>query len=211
MISTIRKLGSFKLAERVDANTTHVLSGDTRRTMSIVKGIARGCWVVSPEWIYRSLENEQWQSEAPFELSEAFPAALQARTVVHGLACEKSPSKSAEDDDIRCGDDRVTNSQGFLSGVQVFIGDTDASRDEVAELVTYMGGYPVTSVSTADLGIGKGITQRRWSKKEVVEERWLYDSITEFRRLPYTDYLITAKYKDKADDSDEELVGSPQF
>ncbi|KAK5853935.1 hypothetical protein PBY51_015046 [Eleginops maclovinus] len=71
----VRTLGGFLIVDRVCESTTHVVSGSHRRTLNILLGIARGCWILSFEWILWCLEQRQWIPEEPYELSEQFPAA----------------------------------------------------------------------------------------------------------------------------------------
>lgn len=53
--SVIKKLGVYKISLSVDENTTHVVCGDNRRTMNVLKGISCGCWIVSVEWVSLAL------------------------------------------------------------------------------------------------------------------------------------------------------------
>ncbi|KAL8172777.1 UNVERIFIED_CONTAM: hypothetical protein K2H54_017830 [Gekko kuhli] len=45
-----KKLGGFLFSNEVCANTSHVIAGSPRRTLNVLLGIARGCWIVSYEW-----------------------------------------------------------------------------------------------------------------------------------------------------------------
>lgn len=47
----VKALGGFSIADRVCESTTHVVSGGQRRTLNILLGIARGCWILSFEWV----------------------------------------------------------------------------------------------------------------------------------------------------------------
>ncbi|XP_027385921.1 microcephalin isoform X7 [Bos indicus x Bos taurus] len=75
VIQVVNRLKGFSLAQEVCGSTTHVLAGKPRRTLSVLLGIARGCWILSFEWVLWSLEMGHWISEEPFELSNYFPAA----------------------------------------------------------------------------------------------------------------------------------------
>ena len=44
-------MGSFHLIDEVDDSTTHVICGEKRRTLNVLYAIARGCWLVSQEWV----------------------------------------------------------------------------------------------------------------------------------------------------------------
>ncbi|KAK1905192.1 Microcephalin [Dissostichus eleginoides] len=75
LAQVVSTLGGFSIVDRVSESTTHVVSGGHRRTLNILLGIARGCWILSFEWILWCLEQRQWIPEEPYELSEQFPAA----------------------------------------------------------------------------------------------------------------------------------------
>lgn len=53
-------LGGFSIVERVCESTTHVVSWGHRRTLNILLGIARGCWIVSFEWVCNYLHQESF-------------------------------------------------------------------------------------------------------------------------------------------------------
>ncbi|XP_063245415.1 microcephalin isoform X2 [Prinia subflava] len=75
VIQVVNKLGGFLFSNEVSEATTHVIIGSPRRTLNVMLGIARGCWIVSYEWVLWSLELGHWISEEPYELSSSFPAA----------------------------------------------------------------------------------------------------------------------------------------
>lgn len=51
VIQVVNRLKGFSLAQEVCGSTTHVLAGKPRRTLSVLLGIARGCWILSFEWV----------------------------------------------------------------------------------------------------------------------------------------------------------------
>ncbi|EDO30904.1 predicted protein, partial [Nematostella vectensis] len=51
VVSVVRKLGGFYIADKAGANTTHVIAGSPRRTLNVLRAIAQGCWLVSPDWV----------------------------------------------------------------------------------------------------------------------------------------------------------------
>ncbi|KFV91441.1 Microcephalin, partial [Eurypyga helias] len=75
VIEVVNKLGDFLFSDDVCETTSHVVTGSPRRTLNVMLGIARGCWIVSYEWVLWSLELGHWISEEPYELSSSFPAA----------------------------------------------------------------------------------------------------------------------------------------
>ncbi|XP_021247199.1 microcephalin isoform X3 [Numida meleagris] len=81
VIQVVNKLGDFLFSDDVCETTSHVVTGSPRRTLNVMLGIARGCWIVSYEWVLCSLEFGHWVSEEPYELSSNFPAAPGAPSV----------------------------------------------------------------------------------------------------------------------------------
>ena len=55
--SVIKKLGGYHINLTVDRNTTHVICGDNRRTLNVLKGISYGCWIVSVEWVITNISH----------------------------------------------------------------------------------------------------------------------------------------------------------
>lgn len=51
VVQVVKALGGFSIVDRVCESTTHVVSGGHRRTLNILLGIARGCWILSFEWV----------------------------------------------------------------------------------------------------------------------------------------------------------------
>ncbi|KAK2141570.1 hypothetical protein LSH36_1076g00034, partial [Paralvinella palmiformis] len=77
--SVVKKLGAFSIEARVSPKTTHLVCGNNRRTLNVLLGISTGCWLLSLEWVIKSLEAGLWLAEEPFEQNEYFPAAHASR------------------------------------------------------------------------------------------------------------------------------------
>lgn len=54
VLQVVNSLGGFTVVDTVCESTTHVVSGSPRRTLNILLGIARGCWILSFEWVCSS-------------------------------------------------------------------------------------------------------------------------------------------------------------
>uniref|UniRef100_A0A2K6L8K6 Microcephalin n=1 Tax=Rhinopithecus bieti TaxID=61621 RepID=A0A2K6L8K6_RHIBE len=87
IIQVVDKLKGFSIAPDVCETTTHVLSGKPLRTLNVLLGIARGCWVLSYDWVLWSLESGHWITEEPFELSNHFPAAPVSQILFYDGKC----------------------------------------------------------------------------------------------------------------------------
>lgn len=63
-----RKTRVVKSLDYASGVTHLVVAKDTKRTIKVLFAIARGAWVVSEEWVLKSLESERWLPEAEFEV-----------------------------------------------------------------------------------------------------------------------------------------------
>ena len=51
IIQVVSTLKGFSFAPEVCETTTHVLVGKSARTLNVLMGIDRGCWILSYEWV----------------------------------------------------------------------------------------------------------------------------------------------------------------
>ena len=63
-----KRFGIFGFHDAINEKTTHVICGESKRTLNLVKGMIRGCWIISKQWLMASLEEGRWIDEEPFEL-----------------------------------------------------------------------------------------------------------------------------------------------
>ncbi|ESP00654.1 hypothetical protein LOTGIDRAFT_79964, partial [Lottia gigantea] len=73
VLSVIKKLGGFLLVDNVSDTTTHVVCGDARRTLNLVNGVARGCWILKQDWVLKSRDEGSWLEEEDYEFSDVYP------------------------------------------------------------------------------------------------------------------------------------------
>lgn len=50
-LKIVNKLGRFKVEDEVTKNTTHLVAGEPKRTVNMLKAIVRGCWVLKKDWV----------------------------------------------------------------------------------------------------------------------------------------------------------------
>ncbi|XP_055538258.1 uncharacterized protein LOC129725890 [Wyeomyia smithii] len=72
----VAKLGDFQVHSDVDDRTTHLVTLGPRRTINILRALARGLWIVTYDWIEQSARASRWLPEEQFELRD-FSAAVQ--------------------------------------------------------------------------------------------------------------------------------------
>jgi len=75
----VRALKCYKLVETLDDSTSHIVCGDSRRTMNVMKGLVRGLKIVSLQWVHDSLREGHWQNEDDYPV-ERFSARERKRT-----------------------------------------------------------------------------------------------------------------------------------
>uniref|UniRef100_A0A5F8A0P8 Microcephalin n=1 Tax=Macaca mulatta TaxID=9544 RepID=A0A5F8A0P8_MACMU len=171
VIQVVDKLKGFSIARDVCETTTHVLSGKPLRTLNVLLGIARGCWVLSYDWVLWSLESGQWISEEPFELSNHFPAAPLCRRECH----------------LSAGPYR-----GTLFADQPVMFVSPASSPPVAklcELVHLCGGRVSQVPRQASIVIGPYSGKKKATVK-YLSEKWVLDSITQHKVCASENYLL---------------------
>ncbi|KAL7383982.1 hypothetical protein ABVT39_021857 [Epinephelus coioides] len=170
----VTTLGGFSIVDRVCESTTHVLSGSDRRTLNILLGIARGCWILSFEWILWCLEQRQWIPEEPYELSEQFPAAQICRLQRHLSAGEHQQDL-------------------FQCQPAIFVSQhSQPPTQSLVELIQLCGGTVCKTVRQAGICIGK-YSGRRPEGSRILSEQWVLDSITHLKRLSYDKYDLESK------------------
>jgi hypothetical protein len=160
-----KKLGGFILQSRVTMATTHVVCGAPRRTLNALAGSVRGCWLVGPEWVWKSLEAGMWVEENPFEMREEFPTA-------HDVRKAKGGSEKVE----------------LFQGSSVFVATAIPSALDIRCLVELGGGKVSGTHRKATVIVGGRFKDCR---APCVSDQWLLDSITENKILSTNDYSLT--------------------
>ncbi|XP_077438683.1 microcephalin isoform X2 [Vanacampus margaritifer] len=170
VIQVVKALGGFSIADQVCESTTHVVSGEPKRTVNVLLGIARGCWILSFEWIMWCLELRQWISEEPYELSEQFPAAQICRLQRH----------------LSSGSHYRQNL--FQDQPPMFVSQhSQPPATSLVELIQLCGGTVCKTVRQAGICIGR-YSGRTPVGKRFLSEQWLLDSITQLKQLDYDNY-----------------------
>nr|XP_019573318.1 PREDICTED: microcephalin isoform X1 [Rhinolophus sinicus]XP_019573319.1 PREDICTED: microcephalin isoform X1 [Rhinolophus sinicus] len=171
VIRVVDKLKGFSLASEVCGTTTHVLAGKPLRTLNVLLGVARGCWILAYEWVLWSLELGHWISEEPFELSDSFPAAPLCRLERH-LSAGRYQGTLFADQPVM-----------FLSPA------SDPPRAKLCELVRLCGGRVTHVPRQASIFIGPSRGKRKATLK-YLSERWILDSVTQHKVCAPENYLL---------------------
>ncbi|XP_060942709.1 microcephalin [Limanda limanda] len=169
LIQVLKTLGGFIIVDRVCESTTHVVSGGHRRTLNILLGIARGCWILSFEWILWCLEQRHWIPEEPYELSDQFPAAQICRLQRHLSAGEHQQDL-------------------FQDQPTMFVSQYSQPPTQcLMELIQLCGGTVCKTMRQAGICIGR-YSGRRPKGSRILSEQWVLDSITHLKQLSYDNY-----------------------
>ncbi|KAM9273961.1 microcephalin [Cariama cristata] len=171
VIQVVNKLGDFLLSDNVCETTSHVVTGSPRRTLNVMLGIARGCWIVSYEWVLWSLELGHWISEEPYELSSSFPAAPICRLQRH-LSTGKYQQNL------------------FSNQPVMFVSPTSQPPcKKLTELIQLSGGKICKALRQAKICIGKH-PRKKYQEIKCLSEKWVLDSITQHTICPMENYIF---------------------
>ncbi|KAF1598810.1 Microcephalin, partial [Eudyptes moseleyi] len=171
VIQVVNKLGDFLFSDDVCETTSHVVTGSPRRTLNVMLGIARGCWIVSYEWVLWSLELGHWISEEPYELSSNFPAAPICRLQRH-LSTGKYQQNL------------------FSNQPVMFVSPTSQPPcKKLIELIQLSGGKICKVLHQAKICIGKN-PGKKYQEIKSLSEKWVLDSITQHTICPMENYIF---------------------
>ncbi|XP_010227048.1 PREDICTED: microcephalin [Tinamus guttatus] len=171
IIQVVNKLGKFSFSDNVCDTTSHVVAGSPRRTLNVMLGIARGCWIVSYEWVLWSLESGHWISEEPYELSSNFPAAPICRLQRH-LSTGKYQQNL------------------FASQPVMFVSPTSQPPcQKLSELIQLSGGRTCKALRQATICIGE-YPGKKYQEIKHISEKWILDSITHHTICPMENYIF---------------------
>ncbi|XP_023216979.1 microcephalin-like isoform X2 [Centruroides sculpturatus] len=172
LIPIAKSLGGFCIIPQVNDTTTHVICADNRRTLNVLFGIVRGCWLLSSDWVFESMESGNWLNEEPYELSETFPAARVNRM--------QKASKGA-----------AYQSHLFQHLGNIFVSAYCAPEyNKLTELITLTGGKIITSFQKCQTVVGpmKHCDESKNRNILHIKEKWILDCISQHKVLPYDSY-----------------------
>ena len=147
--SVVRALGLARIESNVTKRTTHVVTTGVR-TVNLLHGIIRGCWLVSLEWVLQSLEHNAWLDPEKYEMTHFSKAALENRKDKQLFGRAYVPEL-------------------FAASGYIYVGnDTTPPCTILKDLIKTAGGFITESPETAKIIIGA----------EGVKESWVLDCIT---------------------------------
>ncbi|XP_043916394.1 microcephalin [Protopterus annectens] len=172
-IQVVNKLGGFAFSDSVCETTTHVVTGSPRRTLNVLFGIARGCWILSFDWVLWSLEHGYWIPEEPYEASNHFPAASICRL-------QQYLSKGKYQQDL------------FVNQPLMYVSSsTQPPFKKLTELIQLCGGKVCKSLRPARICIGD-YCGKKLPEIKYLSEQWILDSITQYSVCPFENYILNS-------------------
>ncbi|XP_012527051.1 protein PFC0760c [Monomorium pharaonis] len=147
--SIVKSLGAAELELNVSKRTTHVVSTGVR-TVNLLRGIIRGCWLVTLEWILKSLENNTWLDPETFEMKHFSKAVQENRKDRQLFGLSYIPE--------------LFTACGFIHVER----QTTMPCDTLKELIKTAGGHITDNTKLAKIIIGTN----------GLKETWVIDSIT---------------------------------
>jgi len=163
----INTYNRFSFSTTVNSRTSHVVSGEGKRTLNLLKGLLQGCWIVTKEWALASLESGRWVDEEPYEMVDFSPA-------VKNLRVERSTWGSA------------FRSELFKEIGTIYISaECRAPRDELRQLVQAGGGLVSHQARIAQVVVGE---EHPDPAVHQVTEKWILDSVQFNVIMPFSDY-----------------------
>uniref|UniRef100_A0A1A9W6X8 BRCT domain-containing protein n=1 Tax=Glossina brevipalpis TaxID=37001 RepID=A0A1A9W6X8_9MUSC len=182
---TVNQLGGFILGDIVNDDTTHLITYESRRTLNLLRAMARGLWIVEYNWIVESAKIGRWLPEEPFEVHD-FSRAIEI--------CRSE--KQAFGDFYKC--------ELFHNVGPIYVSSrcSPVSKENVKELITICGGKITGSRSKARYIVGSPIgnfgelppkellQQQQNGEKCYVSPFWILDSITEMQILKLQKYAF---------------------
>ncbi|XP_043520146.1 putative uncharacterized protein DDB_G0277255 isoform X2 [Frieseomelitta varia] len=157
--SIVKILGLAKIESNVTKNTTHVVTTGIH-TINLLHGIIRGCWLVTLEWVLKSLENNTWLNPEKYEIVHFSKAVLENRK------------------------DRQLFGKSYVPELFTACGyiyvqkNTTPPYNILQDLIKAAGGCVTEHPETARILIGTG----------GLKETWIFDCITSGELQPHDQY-----------------------
>merc|ERR1711974_164172 len=142
--------GRAKIEQKVMHTTTHVVCGESRRTLNMLRAILSGCWIVSLDWLHECLEKNIWVDEELYEMV-SFSAAVKQRRIERELLPRSDLLKE-------CGP--------FYIGRYCLV-----PKKELMELIQMAGGKCVNQLRMARVILGHDYDSRTCATQ--VSEKWV--------------------------------------
>lgn len=157
--NVVKTLGMARIESNVTRRTTHVITTGVR-TLNLLYGIIRGCWLLKLEWVLESLENNGWLKPEKYEVAHFSKAVQENRKDRELFGMSYVPE--------------LFTTCGFL----YVENETTPPSHILKELIKTAGGRITENPQAAKIIIGSN----------GIKESWVLDSITTGDLQPITQY-----------------------
>ncbi|XP_057672670.1 uncharacterized protein LOC130904119 [Diorhabda carinulata] len=168
-LQIVKKIGGFDVEDEVSEKTTHLVAGEPKRTINMLKALAMGCWILKKEWLFSSLESGKWLPEEDFEETDFSPAVQKNRIQRQAFG----PSYTM---DI------------FRDYGPMYVAKGSIPRcSDLRELIQLCKGRITAVPRCARIIIGEYV---EYDAVICVKETWVLDCISQNKKFPFKKYLI---------------------
>lgn len=152
------------MAETVSDTTTHVVCGDARRTINVMRAVVRGAKIVTLEWVTDSASAGRWLDEDDYPVERFSVAAARYRQA----------GKS---------------SKLFKDYPSIYVSSKSViPQRDLCDLIRCSGGHVTNVWKQAALIVGQHMSQ---ANAPCVNGTWVLDCIEKGLSLPLVDYYLT--------------------
>jgi microcephalin len=171
----IEQLGGFKLNEKVDDQTTHLVVGKRGRTLNVIRALIRGVWLLDFEWIVASEKSGTWRLEDVFQIRDwmgkVYPWTRQLRS---GCATFKL---------------NLLYDQGpfYVSA------NNTIPKSELEEIILSLNGKVLQNKNKAKVIIARGYVhapENAFPGHKVVHPSWIFDSVENLKVMDINNYVM---------------------
>lgn len=185
-------LGGVLVGEDSAAQATHLVLGNRgtkgqpgapKRTVKVLNGILRGAWLISAEWLYRSVEKSAFVPEQDFE-TRAFSGASIARQLREGGEVISPLNATA----VAIAEPVGSDAHARIHDLALSAGATVTSTTRAQVVIGSL-----CPPSTRSTGRGGARSSRRGAHEDecsFVSAEWLYDSISNMVKMPFESYAV---------------------
>lgn len=158
---------------------THVVLDKPKRTLKVLFGIARGAWIVDSQWVLDAFSFGKFPNEEKYECS-LWPGASISRRL-----------RENNDGNL------------LLHRLKIFVFYNGQDPDlgaAISELVLLLGGILETNIDNCEICItsesclenmNEGFMNSKTGESpRILRHEWLFDSISEYKLMPYDEYAI---------------------
>eukprot|EP01126_Amoeba_proteus_P038985 TRINITY_DN4090_c0_g1_i1.p1 TRINITY_DN4090_c0_g1~~TRINITY_DN4090_c0_g1_i1.p1 ORF type:complete len:581 (-),score=183.63 TRINITY_DN4090_c0_g1_i1:142-1884(-) len=186
MEKIIKKIGDAVFQQNVDGNTTHLVVGETGRTLKVLTALSLGLFILKDSWLTSSLEKKKWVKETPFECVDWF------------FGCRKSRLAHEKGEDLLFTEKRI----------HVGPNQTKVPKENLEDFVVNNGGkihftptgshYTIAGKRAPIISEDLSSDPTTEGPTEVVQVEWLLDSLSNYEIADPKDYPVeTPKERNK--------------